>query len=116
MVAQGFNLVSTATNHALDRWGDGIRASKEFWKSQEGVVEDGRMYGVGALDMKGGDAAILLALQAFARDCGEDFCGKIIYHFVSDEEGPYGLGTVFLIADDIDGIRSGADLAIIAEP
>ena len=41
MVAQGFNLVSTATNHALDRWGDGIRASKEFWKSQEGVVEDG---------------------------------------------------------------------------
>ena len=35
----------------------------------EGVVEDGRMYGVGALDMKGGDAAILLALQAFARDC-----------------------------------------------
>ncbi|MBR5641676.1 MAG: M20/M25/M40 family metallo-hydrolase [Firmicutes bacterium] len=82
----------------------------------EGVVEDGKMYGVGALDMKGGDAAILLALQAFARDFGSDFCGKIIYHFVSDEEGPFGLGTVFLIADDIDGIRSGADLAIIAEP
>ena len=41
MVAQGFNLVSTATNHALDRWGAGIAASKAFWKSQEGVVEDG---------------------------------------------------------------------------
>ena len=41
MVDQGFNLVSTATNHALDRWGAGIAASKAFWKSQEGVVEDG---------------------------------------------------------------------------
>lgn len=41
MVAEGFNLVSTATNHALDRWGAGIEASKEFWKAQEGVVEDG---------------------------------------------------------------------------
>ena len=41
MVAEGFNLVSTATNHALDRWGAGIEASKRFWKAQEGVVEDG---------------------------------------------------------------------------
>lgn len=41
MVAQGFNLVSTATNHALDRWGAGIEASKKFWEQQEGVVEDG---------------------------------------------------------------------------
>lgn len=41
MVNMGFNLVSTATNHALDRWGAGIEASKKFWKAQEGVVEDG---------------------------------------------------------------------------
>ena len=41
MVKMGFNLVSTATNHALDRWGAGIEASKKFWKAQEGVVEDG---------------------------------------------------------------------------
>ena len=82
----------------------------------EGVVEDGKMYGVGALDMTGGAAAILLALAAFAKDFASTFCGRIIYHFVSDEEGPYGLGTVFAIADDLDGIRSGADLAIIAEP
>ena len=81
-----------------------------------GVVEDGRMYGVGALDMKGGAAAILLALESFARDHAGNICGRIIYHFVSDEEGPYGLGTVFAIADDLDGIRGGADLAIIAEP
>ncbi len=41
MVNMGFNVVSTATNHALDRWGAGVEASKAFWKSQEGVVEDG---------------------------------------------------------------------------
>lgn len=82
----------------------------------EGVVENGRLYGVGALDMKGGCAAMLLALKAFAEDAGDRFYGKVIYHFVSDEEGPYGLGTVFAIEDDLDGIRSGADLAIICEP
>ena len=82
----------------------------------EGVTEDGRLYGVGALDMKGGCAAVLLALEAFARDFGDSFRGRILYHFVSDEEGPYGLGTVFAIADDLDGISGGADLAIIAEP
>ncbi len=83
----------------------------------EGLAEDGRLYGVGALDMKSGCTAILLALQAFARDAGDEFCGRVIYHFVSDEEGPYGLGTVFAIEDDLEGIRScGADLAIIAEP
>ena len=82
----------------------------------EGVVEGGKMYGVGALDMKGGVAAILLALEAFAADYGDRFCGRVIYHLVSDEEGPYGLGTVFAIADDLDGIRNGADLAIITEP
>ncbi len=82
----------------------------------EGGVENGRLYGVGALDMKGGCAALLLALRAFAADPGPGFRGRVIYHFVSDEEGPYGLGTVFAIVDDLDGIRGGADLAIIAEP
>ena len=81
-----------------------------------GVTEGGKLYGVGALDMKGGCAAMLLALEAFAKNCAGSFCGRIVYHFVSDEEGPYGLGTVFAIADDLDGIGGGADLAVIAEP
>ena len=41
MIAEGFNLVSTATNHSLDRSTEGIEASKAFWNSQEGVVENG---------------------------------------------------------------------------
>lgn len=41
MIEAGFNLVSTATNHTLDKGEDGVLYSKEFWKAQEGVVEDG---------------------------------------------------------------------------
>ena len=84
----------------------------------EGVVEGEYMYGVGTLDMKSGCAAIMLALEKFAKDNFKDksFKGKIVYHLVSDEEGPYGLGTVYIINDKIHNIDEEADFAIIAEP
>lgn len=84
----------------------------------EGVVEGDRMYGVGALDMKSGCAAIMLAVESFAKKHIQDksFCGKLIYHLVSDEEGPYGLGTVYIIKDKIHNVAEEADFAIIAEP
>ena len=41
MVKRGFNLVSTATNHCLDRGLDGIRASRAFWDAQQDVITDG---------------------------------------------------------------------------
>jgi succinyl-diaminopimelate desuccinylase len=75
-------------------------------------VEDGKMYGLGTLDMKSGDAAIMLALEAF-NNTVDDFNGEILYTFVSDEEGPYGLGTDALI---LDGIIDDADVAIVPEP
>jgi len=71
-----------------------------------------RMYGVGVLDMKAGCAAILLALRAFARNT-KRFCGSVVYTLVSDEEGPYGLGTDALIRD---GLTDGIDVAIVLEP
>ena len=80
------------------------------------TVEDGRMYGVGVLDMKAGCAAVMAAAEAFYRLHGKDFEGSLICQFVSDEEGPYGLGTVFAIKDDLDGVGSGVDFAVIAEP
>ena len=43
----------------------------------------------------------------------KDFYGKIIATFVSDEEGPYGLGTNALIED---GLLKDVDFSIIAEP
>ena len=84
----------------------------------EGVVEGEYMYGVGTLDMKSGCAAIMLALEKFAEDNFKDksFKGKVVYHLVSDEEGPYGLGTVYIINDKIHNIAEEADFAIIAEP
>ena len=84
----------------------------------EGVVEGEYMYGVGTLDMKSGCAAIMLALEKFAKDNFKDksFKGKIVYHLVSDEEEPYGLGTVYIINDKIHNIAEEADFAIIAEP
>ena len=41
MVEEGFNLVSTATNHTADFGEQAIINSWNFWKSQEGVVMEG---------------------------------------------------------------------------
>lgn len=86
----------------------------EGWEKDplKGTVEGNRFYGLGALDMKSGDVALLLALEAFYKTA-EEFNGEIIYSFVSDEEGPYGLGTNALIEDKIIG---DADVAIVTEP
>lgn len=78
----------------------------------EAVVQDGLMYGVGALDMKSGCAALMMSLAAFTENV-KSFQGKIRYHLVSDEEGPFGLGTTFLIHDEKVG---KADFAIVTEP
>jgi len=84
------------------------------WDSDpfKGRIEEDKLYGLGALDMKSGVAAIMLALEAFKKS-HNTFKGEIIYSFVSDEEGPYGLGTNAVIED---GIAENADVAIVAEP
>lgn len=82
----------------------------------DGVIEGEYMYGVGSLDMKSGCCAIMLALEEFIKNYKDSFVGKIIYQFASDEEGPYGLGTVALIKDKVDGLTDSIDFAIIAEP
>jgi succinyl-diaminopimelate desuccinylase len=76
------------------------------------VVEEGRMYGLGSLDMKSGSAAAMMAIEAF-KNAVPDFDGSIVYHFVSDEEGPYGLGTNFIIHDNL---IPDVDVAIVPEP
>ncbi|MCG8513760.1 MAG: M20/M25/M40 family metallo-hydrolase [Halanaerobiales bacterium] len=75
-------------------------------------IEGDRLYGVGALDMKGGCAAMMLAIEAFAATV-EDFHGGVLYTLVSGEEGPYGLGTDALL---LEGYFAKADLAIVPEP
>mgnify|MGYP001594636128 CR=1 FL=1 len=78
----------------------------------EGLVEGDKIYGLGALDMKSGCCASMLAIKKF-HELHESFHGKIIASFVSDEEGPYGLGTNALIED---GFLKDVDFSIIAEP
>jgi len=75
-------------------------------------IDGNRMYGLGACDMKGGCAAIMMALREFERK--KDFSGKILYSLVCDEEGPFGLGTDALILDGL--IPKDADVAVITEP
>jgi acetylornithine deacetylase/succinyl-diaminopimelate desuccinylase-like protein len=77
------------------------------------IVEGNRFYGLGACDMKGGCAALLIALEAFTAQKAP-FSGKIVYSFVCDEEGPFGLGTNALIRDGI--INGSMDVALITEP
>lgn len=86
----------------------------EGWDFQPFIPtrKDGRLYGVGALDMKSGTAAIMVAVSTFLKNHAT-FNGNIIYSLVSDEEGPYGLGTNYLI---VDGLLDEADVAIVPEP
>ena len=78
----------------------------------EGVEKDGRLYGLGALDMKAGIVASVFLLEALV-EAGIELKGDLLFTAVSDEEGPYGLGTHYTI---VDGITEGADLCIIPEP
>ena len=41
MVSKGFNLVSTANNHCLDKGFTGVKSSREFWNSQTNVLMSG---------------------------------------------------------------------------
>ncbi|KTG29019.1 M20 family metallopeptidase [Haloferax profundi] len=75
-----------------------------------GRIEDGKLYGQGACDMKGGLAAVMMAFDALAE---YDLAGDVLLTAVVDEEGPYGLGTDRLIRD---GIVDDCDAAIVTEP
>jgi len=76
------------------------------------TVEENRAYGLGTCDMKSGVAAILLALEELSA-YETEMKGEIIFSFVSDEEGPFGLGTNYLIHDQL---INDADVAIVTEP
>jgi len=76
------------------------------------TIEGNKMYGLGSVDMKAGVTSIMLAIDKFNKKY-KNFNGEIVYQFVSDEEGPYGLGTNYLIED---GLCENMDVAIIPEP
>ena len=61
-----------------------------------GKIVDGYIYGRGACDMKGGDAAILMA-TGLLKEMGFDPQGSILLNFVCDEENHSHLGTRWLL-------------------
>lgn len=76
-----------------------------------GEVEGGRLYGRGAVDMKGPIAAALVAAAALRR-CGGPRRGRLVFALVADEEAMGGLGARFLVEQG----RLRADGAILGEP
>ncbi len=72
------------------------------------AIRDGRLYGRGAFDMKGGLAASIAAVKALA-DAGCPHAGEVLVAAVADEEYA-SLGTADLIG------RYQVDGAIVTEP
>lgn len=74
-------------------------------------VEDGRMWGRGTADMKGGIAAAIEAVHALRR-AGQSPAVDLVFHLVADEERGGGLGTKVLAAE---GLLRG-DACLVPEP
>ncbi|MDF2682844.1 MAG: acetylornithine deacetylase [Brevibacillus sp.] len=74
-----------------------------------GKVEDGKLYGRGATDMKGGNLSSLLAIQVLQK-LGVQLKGDVIFQSVVEEESG-GAGTLATI---LRGYK--ADAALIPEP
>ncbi|WP_152347557.1 M20 family metallopeptidase [Brevibacterium sp. CFH 10365] len=75
-----------------------------------GALSNGRIYGRGAMDMKGGIASALLALRAL-HDTGFEIDGKVGMHTVVDEEAG-GFGT----RDLLSRMKFAPDGVIVGEP
>ena len=85
------------------------RGSKWTYDPFAGTVEDGNIYGRGACDMKGGIAAMTMAVKAI-REAGLKLKGDVKIGTVVDEEAG-GMGTLALVA-----AGNRADACIITEP
>lgn len=86
---------------------------QEVWEHDPfaGAIADGRLYGLGACDMKAGVAAVIVALGRISA-AGGPGCGSVVGLLLADEEAGSAYGARFLA--EAGEIRAHA--AIIAEP
>ncbi|MGH3021956.1 MAG: M20/M25/M40 family metallo-hydrolase, partial [Gaiellaceae bacterium] len=75
----------------------------------EADVRDGRIYGRGAVDMKGGVGAALFAIEAL-HACGVRLAGDVVFETVPDEE-TCAMGTIAAIERGYRG-----DAGLVPEP
>ena len=100
----GRSLLFTGHVDVVPAHGEGAHS---YW---DGEVEDGRLYGRGALDMKGGVACYLHALRCLV-ECGVPLAGDVIVETTVDEEFGGANGT---LACRLRGYN--ADGAVLPEP
>jgi acetylornithine deacetylase len=89
-----------------------VGAARAQWRSDPLApeVRDGRLYGLGACDMKAAVAAMVFAAAAL-RATGTELAGDLVLAFVADEEAGGNLGAKFL-APRLEGV----DACLIGEP
>lgn len=113
--------VSLIATHTFDRPGrtlvlnghlDVVPATEGWTRDPLGAeVEDGRLYGRGALDMKGAVAAMTVAARSLVRN-GLPLGGRLVVMAVADEEqgGKHGSGAL------VEAGKVEADAVVIGEP
>jgi acetylornithine deacetylase/succinyl-diaminopimelate desuccinylase-like protein len=86
----------------------------DAWETNpyEGVLTNGKLYGLGAADMKGPDAALVYGTAAALEAGGNALRGKLLLILSADEEGATTHGPRYLVED----LGIHADAALIAEP
>ncbi len=88
----------------------------ESWKFDPftATEADGKLYGRGSADMKGGIAAFTAACERFVRD-HPDHKGSIALLITSDEEGPAKNGTVKVV-ETLQARNEKIDWCLVGEP
>lgn len=88
----------------------------EQWRHDpfDPVIEDGKLYGRGAADMKSSIAAFVVAVQEFVEQ-HPNHAGSIAFLITSDEEGPAIDGTV-MVCDALKARDETIDYCIVGEP
>ncbi|MEW9624205.1 succinyl-diaminopimelate desuccinylase [Rhodanobacter geophilus] len=79
------------------------------------TLEDGRLYGRGAADMKGSVAAMAVALGRFVA-ARPQHAGRVALLLTSDEEGPTNLDGVRKVAEGFRARGERIDWCVVGEP